>query len=106
MKKVFSYIIVSLLFLSLIIYPSFALIQDSVSWDGYPEWLNQYIVRGHIEIFSYQGKIPTAYFNGVTNSGMGFPASVTGVGYRKTDRVECDLQGSLPLITWDAFVIQ
>ena len=66
MKKLFSILIAALLLASALILPIVsALAVNSVTWDAYPVWLNQYQVRGYVAIYSYTGSTPTAYINGL-----------------------------------------
>ena len=100
--------IVSLLAISVLIFPAVAAVTaNSVSWDGGLDWLNQYQVRGWVEIYSFTGKTPAGYTSGVTNSGDGFDAYQYGVGFDYSNIASCNLQGSLPLVSsWDTWVEQ
>ncbi len=101
MKKVFSVALAALLVVSALIFPLIsALAVNSVSWDAYPEWKNQYQVRGYVEIFSYTGNVPDASITGYTNIGESIYAAVSGIGNARSNYKNCDLQGSLPLLSY------
>ena len=108
MKKVFSFILVALLLCSVLIFPivsAFAV--NSVTWNGYPEWKNQYLVRGYVEIFSFTGNTPTAIIVGATKCGNPIDTQVNGVGVSRSEYQMCDLFGSLPLLSyWNAYCVQ
>ena len=107
MKKIIAISIVSLLAVSVLIFPAVAAVTaNGATWNAYPEWLNQYRVRGYVEITEYSGPIPTAYFEGTTNSGIEFNTQRTGIGYNVSNYVDCDLSGSLPLATYRKYLIQ
>ncbi|MBQ6171789.1 MAG: hypothetical protein IJK34_04035 [Clostridia bacterium] len=101
MKKVFSVALAALMVVSALIFPLIsALAVNTVSWDAYPEWKNQYQVRGYVEIFSYTGLTPRATINGETNIGQSIYATIGGIGSARSLYKACDLQGSLPLLSW------
>ena len=101
MKKLFSILIAALLLASVLIFPIVsALAVNSVTWDAYPEWKNQYQVRGYVEVFSYTGITPTACIEGQTNIGNSIYALVIGNGSSRSNYQNCDLHGSLPLLSW------
>ena len=108
MKKFVAIFIIAILAISTLIFPAMAAVNaNSVSWDGGLDWLNQYQVRGWVEIYSYTGILPEARVSGVTNSGEGFDASQMGVGFKYSNIASCNLQGSFPLVTsWRTWVEQ
>ena len=108
MKKVFSVALAALMVVSALIFPLIsALAVNTVSWDAYPEWKNQYQVRGYVEIFSYTGNIPTAIIVGITNCGNSIETRKTGIGSSRSPYQLCDLSGSLPLLSyWNSYCVQ
>ena len=101
MKKVFAFAIVSLILVSVLVFPAIAAVTvNSVTWDGGPEWLNSYQVRGYVAIFSYEGATPWAHIAGETNNGKRIDASVQGVGSARSNYVTVDLSGTLPLLPY------
>ena len=89
------------------IFPAMAAINDTVSWDGGLDWLNQYTVKGRISLYSYTGATPTVHIWGITNSDNQFSAQTSEIGTKYSNAATCDLQGSLPLVkNWDAWVYQ
>ncbi|MBQ6051778.1 MAG: hypothetical protein IJL30_00645 [Clostridia bacterium] len=101
MKKVFSVALAALLVVSALIFPLIsALAVNTVTWDAYPEWKNQYQVRGYVEVFSYTGNTPEATIDGDTNIGESIYAFVGGNGSARSNYKNCDLHGTLPLLSW------
>ena len=97
----FSFILVALLICSALIFPIIsAFAVNSVTWDAYPDWKNQYRVRGYVQIFSYTGNTPTAYIYGQTNRGQSIDASVMEIGSVHSLYRDCDLNGLLPLLSY------
>ena len=107
-EKGISVVLAALLVASALIFPLVsALAVNSVTWDGYPEWKDNYRVRGYVEIFSYTGNIPTAIIVGQTNCGNSIETRKTGIGFARSDYQICDISGSLPLLSyWNAYCIQ
>jgi hypothetical protein len=107
MKKVFSVALAALMVVSALIFPLIsALAVNTVSWDAYPEWKNQYQVRGYVEIFSYTGIEPTVMIIGATNNGNRIDTQQTGIGISRSAYVSCNLQGDMPFETYYTLCIQ
>ena len=108
MKKIFAISIISILAISVLIFPAVAAVTaNSVSWDAYPEWKNQYQVRGYVEIFSYTGSEPMACIVGQTNTGAYINATAYGVESARSSYQDCNLQGTIPLLDyWNSYCLQ
>lgn len=105
MKKILVITIVSLLLISVLIFPAMATInENSVSWDAYPVWPTSLSVYGYVCIYDYSGETPTAYFTGETNLGESIDVSVSGIGCARSITRICG--SSIPLlIYWDSGIV-